>query len=190
MADKQNVLVICGSLRKGSYNALLARNLPALAPPEMELVPSPPIGTMPLYNFDVQTERGFPAPVTALGDAIRAASGVLFVTPEYNYSVPGVLKNAIDWVSRLPNQPLGGKPVAIQTASPSVLGGARAQYHLRQMMVFLDALVFNKPEIMVTFVNTKVDEAQGVLTDEPTRKIIAQQLAAFSKFIARVDVPA
>jgi chromate reductase len=71
-----------------------------------------------------------------------------------------------------------------------VLGGARAQYHLRQMMVFLDAQVFNKPEIMVTFVNTKVDEAQGVLTDEPTRKIIAQQLAAFSKFIARVGVPA
>lgn len=190
MAEKQNVLVICGSLRKGSYNALLARNLPALAPPEMEIVPSPPIGTLPLYNFDVQTEQGFPAPVTVLGDAIRVASGVLFVTPEYNYSVPGVLKNAIDWVSRLPNQPLGGKPVAIQSASPSVLGGARAQYHLRQMMVFLDALVLNKPEIMVTFVNTKVDEAQGVLTDEPTRKIIAQQLAAFSKFITRMSVPA
>jgi chromate reductase len=190
MAEKQNVLVICGSLRKGSYNALLARNLPGLAPPEMEIVPSPPIGTLPLYNFDVQTEHGFPAPVTALGDAIRVASGVLFVTPEYNYSVPGVLKNAIDWVSRLPNQPLGGKPVAIQSASPSVLGGARAQYHLRQMMVFLDALVLNKPEIMVTFVNTKVDEAQGVLTDEPTRKVIAQQLSAFSKFITRMSVPA
>src|SRR6266536_1105100 len=163
MSDKHNVLAICGSLRRGSYNAMLARNLPALAPAEMTIVPSPPIGTMPLYNFDVQSEQGFPAPVTALGDAIRAASGIMFVTPEYNYSIPGVLKNAIDWVSRLPNQPLAGKPVAIQSASPSVLGGARAQYHLRQMMVFLD---------------------------EPTRKIIAQQLAAFSKFIARVGVPA
>lgn len=190
MADKQNVIVICGSLRKGSYNALIARNLPALAPVGMSIVPSPPIGTLPLYNFDIQNEQGFPAAVTALGDAIRAADGVLLVTPEYNYSVPGVLKNAIDWISRLQNQPLAGKPVAIQTASPSVLGGARAQYHLRQMMVFLDALVFNKPEIMVTFVNTKVDEAQGVLTDEPTRKIIAQQLEAFSKFIARLGVRA
>jgi chromate reductase len=190
MADKQNVIVICGSLRKGSYNALIARNLPALAPAGMSIVPSPPIGTLPLYNFDIQNEQGFPAAVTALGDAIRAADGVMFVTPEYNYSVPGVLKNAIDWVSRLQNQPLAGKPVAIQSASPSVLGGARAQYHLRQMMVFLDALVFNKPEIMVTFVNTKVDEAQGVLTDEPTRKIIAQQLEAFSKFIARLSVRA
>ena len=190
MSGKQTVLVICGSLRRGSYNAVLARNLPALAPPEMTIVASPPIGALPLYNFDVQSEQGFPAPVTALGDAIRAAHGVMFVTPEYNYSVPGVLKNAIDWVSRLPNQPLAGKPVAIQSASPSVLGGARAQYHLRQMMVFLDALVFNKPEIMVTFVNTKVDEAQGVLTDEPTRKIVAQQLAAFSKFIVRMSVPA
>jgi chromate reductase len=84
MSDKQNVLVICGSLRRGSYNALLARNLPALAPPEMTIVPSPPIGTMPLYNFDLQSEQGFPARVTALGDAIRAANGVLFVTPEYN----------------------------------------------------------------------------------------------------------
>jgi chromate reductase len=190
MGDKQTVLVICGSLRRGSYNALIARNLPALAPPEMTIVPAPSIGTLPLYNFDVQSERGFPAEVTELADAIRAASGVLFVTPEYNYSVPGVLKNAIDWVSRLQNQPLAGKPVAIQSSSPSVLGGARAQYHLRQTMVFLDALVFNRPEIMVTFVNTKVDEAQGVLTDEPTRKLIAQQLAAFSKFIARMSVPA
>ena len=189
MSDKHDVLVICGSLRRGSYNALLARNLPALAPPEMTIVPAPPIGTLPLYNFDVQTEQGFPAPVTALGEAIRAAHGVMFVTPEYNYSVPGVLKNAIDWISRLPNQPFAGKPVAVQSASPSVLGGARAQYHLRQMMVFLDALFFNKPEIMVTFVNTKVDEAQGVLTDEPTRKIISQQLAGFSKFIARLSVP-
>ena len=183
MADKQNVLVICGSLRKGSYNALIARNLPALAPAEMNIVPAPSIGALPLYNFDIQTEQGFPAAVMALSDAIRGANGVIFVTPEYNYSVPGVLKNAIDWISRVPNQPLAGKPVAIQSASPSILGGARAQYHLRQMMVFLDALVFNKPEIMVTFVNTKVDEAQGVLTDEPTRKIIAQQLVDFSKFI-------
>jgi chromate reductase len=190
MADKLDVIVICGSLRKGSYNAMVARSLPALAPPEMTIAPAPPIGTLPLYNFDLQSEKGFPAEVTALGNAIRAASAVLIVTPEYNYSVPGVLKNAIDWISRLPNQPFAGKPVALQSASPSVLGGARPQYHLRQTMVFLDALVFNRPEIIVTFANTKVDEAKGVLTDEPTRNIIAQQLAVFAKFIARVGRPA
>src|SRR5690242_1814390 len=111
-----NVLVICGSLRKGSYNAMVARALPALAPAGMKLIPSPPIGTMPLYNADIQAE-GFPEPVKVLADAIRAADAVLFVTPEYNYSIPGVLKNAIDWVSRLPDQPFAGKPIAIQSAS-------------------------------------------------------------------------
>ena len=191
MADTaMNVISICGSLRKGSYNRMVMNLLPGWAPANLKISEAPPFAEFPLYNADVQNSSGFPAPVQTLADAIRAAAGVIFVSPEYNYSIPGGLKNAIDWVSRLPNQPLAGKPVAIQSASPSVLGGARAQYHLRQMMVFLDALVFNKPEIMVTFVNTKVDEAQGVLTDEPTRKIIAQQLAAFSKFITRLGVPA
>jgi chromate reductase, NAD(P)H dehydrogenase (quinone) len=175
-----SVLAICGSLRRASYNALLARNLPTLAPAGMTIVPSPPIGSMPLYNADVQNESGFPAAVTSLGDAIRAADGVIIVTPEYNYSVPGVLKNAIDWVSRLPNQPFAGKPVALQSASPSLLGGARAQYHLRQMLVFLDARPLNRPEVFVTLVSTKVDEARGLITDSATRDIIAQQLAAFA----------
>lgn len=186
MTDKLDVLVICGSLRKGSYNGMLARSLPALAPAGMTLTPSPPISTMPLYNADVQNEGGFPAPVTALADAIRGAAGVIFVTPEYNYSVPGVLKNAIDWVSRLPNQPLAGKPVAIQSASQGPLGGPRVQYHLRQIMVFLDALVLNKPEIFVGAVKAKVDETAGLVSDEPTREIIKQQLAAFAKFITQV----
>jgi len=187
MTDNLNVITICGSLRKGSFNAMLARNLPALAPSTMTITPAPAIGTLPLYNFDIQQEHGFPAPVLALCDAIRAADGVIFVTPEYNYSVPGVLKNAIDWVSRVPKQPFLNKAVAIQSASPSTLGGARAQYHLRQMLVFLDAFVFNKPEIIVTFVNTKVDEATGEVIDEPTREIIRQHLAGFGKFILRVN---
>jgi chromate reductase, NAD(P)H dehydrogenase (quinone) len=186
MTDTLDVITICGSLRRGSFNAMLAESLPALAPASMTITPAPPIGTMPLYNFDIQQEDGFPAPVLVLCDAIRAADGVIFVTPEYNYSVPGVLKNAIDWVSRVPKQPFLNKPVAIQSASPSTLGGARAQYHLRQMLVFLDAFVFNRPEIMVTFANTKVDEAKGEVTDEPTREIIRQHLAGFAKFILRV----
>jgi chromate reductase, NAD(P)H dehydrogenase (quinone) len=186
MADTLNVLTICGSLRKGSFNAMLANSLPALAPSSMAITPAASIGTMPLYNFDVQQEHGFPAPVLALCDAIRAADGVIFVTPEYNYSVPGVLKNAIDWLSRVPKQPFANKAVALQSASPSTLGGARAQYHLRQMLVFLDAFVLNRPEIIVTFAHTKIDEPKGEVTDEPTREIIRQQLAAFAKFILRV----
>ncbi len=159
-AKTLNVLSICGSLRKGSYNAMLARSLPPLAPEGMTITASPPIGTMPLYNADVQAE-GFPAPVTALADAIRSADGVIFVTPEYNYSVPGVLKNAIDWVSRLQNQPFASKPVAIQSASQGPLGGPRAQYHLRQMMVFLDAFTFNRPEIFVGAVEIEGRRSQG-----------------------------
>ena len=187
MTDTLNVITICGSLRKVSFNAILAESLPALAPASMSISPAPPIGTLPLYNFDLQHEHGFPAPLLALCDAIRAADGVIFVTPEYNYSIPGVLKNAIDWVSRVPQQPFLNKPVAIQSASPSTLGGARAQYHLRQVLVFLEAFVFNRPEVVVTFANTKIDEAKREVTDEPTREIIRQHLAAFGKFILRVN---
>ena len=179
-----NVLVICGSLRKASYNAMVAKALPGLAPAGMALTPSPPIGTMPLYNADVQAE-GFPEPVKALADAIRAADGVIIVTPEYNYSIPGVLKNAIDWVSRMPEQPFAGKPIAIQSASQGPLGGARVQYHLRQSMVFLDALVFNRPEIFIGTAQNKVND-KGDLTDETTRGFIKQQLEGFAKFIAQV----
>ena len=179
------VLSICGSLRKGSFNAMLANSLPPLVPEGMTIKASPPIGTMPLYNADIQAE-GFPAAVNALGDAIRAADGVIIVTPEYNYSVPGVLKNAIDWVSRLKDQPFANKPVAIQSASQGPLGGPRAQYHLRQMLVFLDAFAFNKPEIFVGGVQNKVDAQKGEISDQATRDIIKQQLAGFAKFIERV----
>lgn len=189
MADpnKLNVISICGSLRRGSYNAIVARTLPALAPAGMTIKTSPPIGGMPLYNADVQNESGFPAPVKTLADAIRAADGVIFNTPEYNYSVPGVLKNAIDWVSRLPDQPFANKPIAIQSASMGPLGGPRAQYHLRQMLIFLDAFVLNRPEIFIGGAQTKIDEAKGELADQPTRDIIKQQLAGFAKFIVRVS---
>ncbi len=180
-----NVITICGSLRKGSYNLMVANSLPALAPPGMTITASPPIGTMPLYNADVQA-GGWPAPVTALADAMRAADGVIIVTPEYNYSCPGVLKNAIDWVSRLPDQPFANKPMALLSASQGPLGGPRVQYHIRQMMIFLDGFVFNKPEIFIGNVKAKVDEAKGELTDEATRTIIRQQLEGFAKFIVRL----
>ena len=124
MADQLNVLVICGSLRKGSYNAALTRALPALVPPEMKLIAAPSFATLPLYNADTQEASGFPGPANDLAVAIRSADGVLFVTPEYNWSMPGGLKNAIDWVSRIKDQPFEGKPVAIQSCSQGPLGGA------------------------------------------------------------------
>ncbi len=179
-----NVVSLLGSLRKGSFNAMLARTLPALAPPGMTIAPAPSIGNFPLYNADLQAE-GFPPAVTALAGAIAAADGVIIVTPEYNYSIPGGLKNAIDWVSRLSPQPFSGKPVALASASPGALGGARSQYHLRQVMVFLEAYVLNRPEVMVPAVQTKVDAAKGEVTDGPTREIIAAELKAFAAFIRR-----
>jgi chromate reductase, NAD(P)H dehydrogenase (quinone) len=185
-ASNLNVLVICGSLRKGSYNAVVANTLPELAPAGMKITPSPTI-VMPLYNADVQTGDGFPAPATALSDAVRAADGVIFVTPEYNYSIPGVLKNAIDWVSRMQNQPFANKPVAIQSATQGPLGGPRMQYHLRQCLIFLDAFTFGRPEIFIGQVQNKVDADKGVLKDEPTRAIIKQQLEGFAKFIVKMS---
>jgi chromate reductase len=184
MTQKQ-ILVVCGSLRAGSFNRMICNTLPELAPDGLRFVDAPPIAGFPLYDADLQA-TGMPAPVTALGEAIRAADGVIIVSPEYNYSVPGVLKNAIDWVSRLPDQPFAGKPVALQSAAIGMLGGARCQYHLRQIMVFLDAQVFNKPEVFVSFAKTKVDEEKGLVTDAPTRDAITAQLKAFLPFVERM----
>ena len=183
--DLINVITICGSLRAGSYNAMVARSLPLLAPEGMSIKASPPLDAIPPYNADVQA-KGFPDAVSALGEAIRAANGVIIVTPEYNYSIPGVLKNAIDWVSRLDNQPFKNQAVALQSASQGILGGARAQYHLRQSMVFLDAFVFNRPEILIASAKGKFDEAAGQISDEPARGLIRQQLAAFLPFVQRI----
>jgi chromate reductase, NAD(P)H dehydrogenase (quinone) len=181
-----NVISICGSLRSGSYNGIVQRALPALAPEGLMARPAPSFSEFPLYNADVQAASGFPAAVNVLADAIRAADGVIIVTPEYNFSIPGGLKNAIDWVSRLPNQPFAGKPIALQSASPGPLGGGRVQYDLRRAMVFLDAFVLNKPEIFIGSCASKLDEKTGEIKDEATRNFIKQQLAAMVKFIEQL----
>jgi chromate reductase len=186
MADKYKVLVICGSLRKGSFNASVARALPALAPPELSLTPAPSFANFPIYNVDVHTASGVPADVEAWAAAIRAADAVIIVSPEYNWSIPGGLKNAIDWVSRLKDVPFKDKPVALQSASAGQVGGARMQYHLRMSLTMVDAILFGKPEVFVNFAAKKIDEKTGELTDEPTKDIIKQQLAGFAKFIQRV----
>jgi chromate reductase, NAD(P)H dehydrogenase (quinone) len=186
MADKLNVLVICGSLRKGSFNASVARTLPSLAPPEFSLKTAPSFANFPIYNADVHDASGVPADVEAWAAAIRAADAVIIVSPEYNWSIPGGLKNAIDWVSRMKEVPFKDKPVALQSASTSQVGGARMQYHLRMALTFCDALLFGRPEVFINFAPKKIDEKTGELTDEPTKDIIRQQLAAFAKFIKRV----
>jgi len=188
--DKLNVLVICGSLRKGSYNAALTRALPELAPPEMKLVTAPPFETLPLYNADIQNASGFPAPAEDLATAIRAVDGALFVTPEYNWSMPGGLKNAIDWVSRMREQPFEGKPVAIQSCSQGPLGGARMQYHWRMSMTFLKALIFGTPEVFVGNAASKFDKETLTLTDQGTKDVVKTQLVAFAKFIKRAKASA
>ncbi len=186
MAEQVKVLVICGSLRKGSYNAALTRALPELAPPEMKLIPSPPIETFPLYNADIHASAGFPAEAVAMFEAVKGADAVLFVTPEYNWSMPGALKNAIDWVSRMKDQPFKEKPVAIQSCSQGPLGGARMQYHWRMSMTFLGAYIFGTPEIFIGNAQTKFDKETLALTDQPTRDIVKTQLAAFAKFIVKM----
>ena len=184
MADRTlNVITICGSLRKGSYNRIVLNALPGLAPEGMQIKEAPPFSEFPLYNADIQNSTGFPVPVQTLADAIRSADGVIFVTPEYNFGIPGPLKNAIDWVSRLQNQPFAGKPVALQSASPGPVGGARVQYDMRRSMVFLDALTLNKPEIFIGNCAQRLDDKTGKITDEATIGFIKQQLAAFAKFI-------
>jgi chromate reductase len=187
MADaKLNVLGLCGSLRKASYNRMALRAAMELAPPSMT-IDSFEIGSVPLYNEDVHAQA-VPSVVHALREKIRAAHAILFVTPEYNYSIPGVLKNAIDWASRPPDQPFDGKSGAIMGASPGMLGTARSQYHLRQICVTLNIFLLNNPEVMIAQANTKFDE-QGRLTDEATRKFIEKLLVALAEWTRRLHAP-
>jgi chromate reductase len=187
MTDTQlDVVVICGSLRKGSYNAALARTLPALAPPGVLVQAAPTFAGLPVYDFDEHQASGIHPIAGAWADAIRAADAVIIVSPEYNWSIPGGLKNAIDWASRMKDQPFAGKPVALQSAATGLLGGSRMQYHLRQSLTSIDALLFAKPEVVVTFAAKKFDEKTLELTDQPTRDTIKLQLEAFEKFVRRV----
>src|SRR5262249_38016909 len=124
-----NVLMICGSLRKASFNRALMNALPEMAPSGMMLAEAPAFRGFPHYDADLQTSGGFPTDVRALADEIGAADGVIIIPPKYNWTVPAPQKTALDWVPRLNNQPFKEKPVAIQSATGGPLGGARMQYH-------------------------------------------------------------
>ena len=183
MPASLQIFAFCGSLRKGSYNRMLLRAAEDLAPAGVSFEDFD-IGRLPLYNEDIRAQ-GLPPAVEEMRQRIKAADALLFVTPEYNYSVPGVLKNAIDWASRPPDQPFNGKPAAIMGASPSMLGSARAQYHLRQICLYLNILLVNQPEVFVSGANNKFD-ADGQLIDEPTRKIVGQLIQSLMNWTARL----
>jgi chromate reductase len=181
-----NVVAICGSLRKGSFNRQLMNASISLAPAGMTIKEAPSYANIPIYNFDDQQSTGFPKDSDALHEAIRAADGVLIVSPEYNWSVPAGLKNAIDWLSRYKEVSFKDKPVAIQSTAGGLLGGSRMQYHLRMVLHAVDAQLFGKPEVIVNMAASKF--ADGALKDQGAIDLIKQQLAAFAKFIERHKV--
>jgi len=172
-----HVLGISGSLRKDSFNTAALHACAQLLPPGVTMSVAD-LSAIPLYNEDVRAQ-GLPAAVQQLREQIRAADALVIATPEYNYSIPGVLKNAIDWASRPPSQPFEGKPIALISASPGGFGGARAQYHLRQVFIYLNGLILNRPEAMISAAHTKFD-AQGELTDSAA----ADQLKALLSALA------
>ncbi len=175
---------IAGSLRKGSYNKSLLRAAKGLLPEEAQLEIFDKLAEIPPFNQD--NEKNPPSVVAELKEKIRRSDAILFATPEYNYSIPGVLKNAIDWASR----PYGdsaweGKPTAIMSAATGMIGGARAQYHLRQVFVSLNILPLNRPEIIIPEASKKFDE-HGNLTDEYTKEKIKDLLKALVEWTKRL----
>lgn len=179
-----NVVGISGSLRKHSFNTMALRASQKLAPEGMAITIAD-ISQIPLYNQDIRND-GEPQVVADLKAQLRAADAVLLVTPEYNFSIPGVLKNALDWLSRPPEQPFDGKPVAIMGAAPGPVGTARVQYHLRQVLVFMNAFVVNKPEVFISHCASKFN-SDGELTDAETGRFIGELLVSLQKLKARLD---
>jgi chromate reductase len=179
MPEPVKILGLSGSLRAGSYNTAALRAALELAPEGVEMRTAE-IGELPLYNDDVRA-NGYPPAVEDFRARLRWADALLFVTPEYNYSISGVLKNAIDWGSRAPDQPFAGKAAAVMGATQGLFGTTRAQYHLRQMGVFLDMHFVNKPEVLIAQAPQKFD-AEGQLTDPSARDFIAQLIVALRDF--------
>ena len=183
MEQKIKVLAFAGSLRKGSYNKALVRAALEVAP-ESVTIEVFDLEGIPPFNQDFEANP--PQIVKEFKEKIRNAEALLIATPEYNYSVSGVLKNAIDWASRpRADTPLEGKPVAIMSASIGRLGGARAQYHLRQTFVFLNMHPVNRPEVMLPDAPHNVD-ADGRVTNEQTRQLVRQLLEALAAWTIRL----
>jgi chromate reductase len=179
-----NVLAVIGSLRAKSLHRSLFHAAVELAPAGLVITEYDGVAMLPLYNADHDGDVK-PQPVQQLFDAVRGADALLFITPEYNYSIPGALKNVLDWASRGgPHAPMRQKPVAIMGGSPGPIGSMRMQHHLRQSLVFTDNPVLPQPEVGIPQLNQRFDN-HGVMTDQSTRDLVAKQLAAFETWIGR-----
>jgi chromate reductase len=179
----ERIVAFAGSLRRGSYNRALITAAQQLAEADLT-IETIEIGNLPFYNADVE-QSGDPATVAAFKKAVGAADGLLIATPEYNDGIPAVLTNAVDWGSRLPGRsPLAGKPVALMGASPSQVGTARAQLHLRQILGHAQARVLPPPELLLARAHERFD-SELRLTDDGTRRVLASLLERFSRWIVR-----
>jgi chromate reductase len=185
MEKQLTILGFAGSLRKGSYNKALLRTALEFLPEDAQLEIFDLEG-IPPYNMDL--ENKMPERVKEFKEEIKVADAILIASPEHNYSIPGVLKNAIDWASRPPgDNSFDGKPVGIMSASPGMLGGARMQYHLRQTFVFLNMYPVNKPEFIVTFAAEKIDD-KGRVRDEKTREKIKELLGSLIAWTRELEL--
>ncbi len=184
MAPKvYTVLGICGSLRAKSFNMLALRAAAEVMPSNLQLQIAD-ITAIPHFNQDVY-DVGYPAGVLEFRQFIRNADALLFACPEYNFTLTGVLKDAIDWASRkTPDMPLANKPAAIFSASAGLLGGARVQYDLRRILSGLHVNVLVQPEVFIGFARTKFNE-RGELIDEMTSQFLSEQMSAFAIWIER-----
>jgi chromate reductase len=181
MAEPVALLGLCGSTRKGSLNRALLQRIAQNLPGETSFELWDSVGSLPIFNSDLPD---LPL-VTELKAAIAAADGVIISTPEYNYSIPGGLKNALDWISRPPaTSPLRGKPVALCGAATGMSGTIRAQNHLRAMLVYSDSTVMNQPEVLIPRAHERFDTT-GALTDESTRLLLERFGAAFVAFVRK-----
>jgi len=185
MAEQLKILGVCGSLRKASLNMAALRACGGLMPAGMSMTIAQ-IGDIPMYNQDV-FDAGIPAPAQRFYDEIAAADGVLIASPEYNFSLPPLLKNAIDWVSKMPKQPFDNKPIAVFSCSQGPLGGARVQYDLRRILVQLWGHVLPRPEVFVGVAQTKFDK-DGKLTDETTKKFLTDLMVGLKAWTERMRV--
>ncbi|MGJ7542473.1 NADPH-dependent FMN reductase [Variovorax sp. LT1R16] len=178
-----DVVGLCGSLRSASINRMALQLASECMPAHMalEIVDWREI---PPFDADLLAE-GMPPAVLALRERLRSADALVIATPEYNFSIPGMLKNALDWISRGDDQPLRRKPVAILSAAPGAVGGARVQYDLRKVLLFMDAMVLAKPEIFIPHATSKFD-AHGHCIDEATRAFVGKQMDALVAWVADV----
>jgi chromate reductase len=175
------IIGICGSAREKSYNAMAMRLVGTMLPADVTLEFAR-IDDFPMYNQDLQ-DKGFPAAVERVAEQVRAANAVLFGTPEHNWSIPALLKNGIDWVARVKNQPFAGKPMAVLGATIGTFGTARSQLHLRDIMIPLDGRMMNRPPVMIPQAQNKFD-AEGKVSDQltvDTLKAFATALADWAK---------